>query len=606
MKQARVRFLPGGQEVACPSGATVREAAALAGLEVEGPCAGQGTCGKCRVRLSDPAGEPTTAEREHLTAAELAHGYRLACQVAPHDGLVRVELGWRTYRPEGKVLLSCRSGEVAVDSGVRRRTVELPPPSLADQRPDDLRLAAQLGGGTMLPRELLGRLPGLLRGAGMRLAVVEDGRQVLELGPPPGDGLWGLAADLGTTSLVVGLFDLESGRSLGVAARGNPQARHGADVLSRIQQAGRPGGATELRRLVLEAVNELARELATAAGGVPERIFRAVLVGNTAMEQLFLEVDPTPLGEAPYVGALGGGFSGAAEEVGLAAHRRARVRVFPTVAGYVGGDTVAMLLAAGMRPGSRARLAVDVGTNGEMALAWAGGILTCSAAAGPAFEGANLRDGMRAEPGAVAAVRLTDGDLSLRVLGDVPVRGVCGSGIIDLLAVLRRAGAVDETGRLRSPGEVRLPAGLARRLMETEEGRALRLADGSVRDVCLTQADVRQVQLAKGAIQAGIDLLLREAGLAPSDLREVLLAGTFGNHLDRKSARDLGLLPQVPLGRIRFVGNAAFEGARLALLNHRMEEEADRLARSCRHLELSGHPGFEEAFLAGMAFPPLG
>ncbi|HWI60663.1 MAG TPA: ASKHA domain-containing protein [Symbiobacteriaceae bacterium] len=386
----------------------------------------------------------------------------------------------------------------------------------------------------------------------------------------------GFALDVGTTSMVGALLDLRTGEELAAESRPNPQAIHGADLMSRLAHATAGTGADELQSLVTGAARQLLDRLRSRAGVKPHEVTIAALVGNTAMHHLFLGLDVSGLAVAPYTPAVTAGQM--ARVPGLPP-----IYALPNIAGFVGADAVAAGLAAGIDQGDATRLVVDIGTNGEMLLRHRGQVYACSAPAGPAFEGGEISQGMRANPGAIEAVTFEDGQLMVKTIAGAPARGICGSGLLDAVAALLAAGQLDPTGRLATGPAVALAAG-----------------------VSLTQKDVRALQLAKGAIRSGIDLLLTVAGIGPGDLDEILLAGAFGNYLRRESAVAIGLLPPVDVERIRPVGNAAAAGAKLAMLSRGARARAEALARDARHIDLATHPAFEEIFLAALNFPKGG
>ncbi|MFH0911678.1 MAG: ASKHA domain-containing protein [Planctomycetota bacterium] len=605
----RITFLPSKISGIVPAGKTLLEAARLAGVPIAATCGGKALCGKCRVRVigDEIPGDPG---HEHaLSPAELESGWRLACRVTVERDLV-VEVP--EAPPETAILTEFGSVPVEPDNAFQVRTLELDPPSLTDQASDLDRLTRALGRTRPLSASLsfLRALPQRLRQERWHVEAVVRGDELLDVGRPRGRMAVGLAVDVGTTTLAGVLVDLATGENLATAARTNPQALYGEDVLSRIEHASQgPEAVVILQRLVAGAINEIAQECAKAVGLPADRIYEVVAAGNTIMEHLLLGVSPEAVGTSPFVPAWTGAQSLRAVEAGIHLAPEAPLFVMPNVSGYVGGDVVAGLLAHAVREGNKPLLYIDIGTNGEIAL-WTGGRLyACSTAAGPAFEGARISCGMRAASGAIAHVGLEDGDLRIETLGREAPRGLCGTGLLDAIRVLCELGVVDATGRLLDAAEcpTSLPPAVRRRLVRKGPEPALRLSPrgpaGTV-EVALTQRDVRELQLAKGAIAAGVHVLLAEAGLSEGDLSKILLAGAFGSFLRPESARRVGLIPRgVPLGRVESVGNGALAGARAALLSRRRRGDAEPLARSIRYLELSGRPDFQELFVEALAFP---
>ncbi|MCL6478398.1 MAG: ASKHA domain-containing protein [Peptococcaceae bacterium] len=607
----QVTFLPAGKQIQVPAGVTVLEAAAAAGVQVEGTCGGRGTCGKCRVRvLSGVAGEPSGAEQKFLSQAELASGQVLACQCKlTGDAVIQVAAAEDAHRR--KSLLGGDNEVLPVEPAVIKKYLCLNPPNVEDQTPDLERVAAAAGEESLSAgRDLLAALPRTLRQAGFKVTAVITGSRLaaVEQGDTTADK-YGVAFDIGTTTVVGYLVNLDSGRVRATASATNPQHVHGADVISRIDYTtGKEGGLARMQQLVVSAMNGIISRLLAEAGVDRERVYEATVVGNTTMSHLFLGVDPAYLAPAPFVPAFRRALDVPAREIGLNIHPAGSIHVLPNIAGYVGSDTVGVMLATEIDRQPGITLAVDIGTNGEVVLAGRGRILTCSTAAGPAFEGAHIRCGMRAAAGAVESVRI-DGDVYLDVIGGVPPTGICGSGILDAVAEMARAGILHATGRMIGPAAQAesLDGRLRQRIRAGDQGQEFVLAAGEITgngtDLVLTQQDVRELQLAKGAIYAGIQLLLAELGIVPADIDRVLLAGAFGNYIKKESALAIGLLPPVPPERIRSVGNAAGAGARLALASVTERARAMELARRVEHVELSARKDFQQAFIGALNFP---
>lgn len=413
---------------------------------------------------------------------------------------------------------------------------------------------------------------------------------------------WGIALDVGSTTLAAAVVDLASGDVASTAAVLNRQVSFGPDIMSRIAFALRhAGGSAELHRALLAGVNEVVAEAVLRAGVDVAEVGELVAVGNTTMLHTLAALPLGTLGVAPFQGVRYEAWQGPAAALDLALPS-ARVLLLPCIRAHVGADTVAAALAMRLDRAAAPTLLLDLGTNTEVVLASSAGIVCTSAAAGPAFEGASIRFGTRAVPGAIDQLRVTDdGQVLLHTVDDRPAIGICGSGIVDAVAELVRVGAIERSGRMRPAAEQPLP-GLAARIVEADGERALRLGDGP-RPVLLTARDVRELQLARGGIAAAVRLLLEDTGLAPADLAEVLVAGTFGSYVRLASALAIGLLPHVPPERVRFVGNAAGAGARLALVDVRARERAGRLARAARFVELAGRADYQEAFVAMLPFP---
>lgn len=599
-------------EVAVKEGTNLLEAAALAGIAVEGNCGGKGTCGKCRVRVTprSPAA-PSSAEQKFLSPEELEKGWVLACRRTAHADIV-VEVPVQRDAFQRKVSLSGEELTTGPEPAVSKIEFTLERPTVQDQTPDLERLLRGLPGERhRLSRRLLPELPETLRRGDFTVTAVMAADRLIAVEPGRTAGrLYGVAFDLGTTTIMGSLHDLSSGETLAVEAATNPQNVYGADVISRITYAASGGAAARerLQRKLTGALNEIIAALIRGTGVASGEIYEAVAVGNTTMSHLFLGVDPTYLAPAPFVPAFRGPVILEAAELGLAMNPGARVTVLPNIAGYVGSDTVGVILSTGLeRRGNRCAV-IDIGTNGELALSAGGRLLTCSTAAGPAFEGAQIMHGMRAANGAIEEVRIDGDNISLKVIGDVSPRGICGSGLIDATAALLESGVIRPSGRLVDPETTgkQLPPGLRSRLRPIKGGFAFVLAEGgrtfTGEDILVTQADLRELQLAKGAIRAGLQILLKDAGLNETDLDEILLAGAFGNYIRKESARAIGLLPALPLERINAIGNAAGRGARMALISRTERERALALPGGIEHVELSTRSDFRDAFIKALPF----
>jgi len=607
MDQCRVLFLPERVESTVSAGTTLLEAASAVHVPIDAPCGDRGVCGKCRVQHSALDTQhsailesPTLAERSSLSAEELAEGWRLACQ-ARVCGDVVVQVPERALQ-SAVVPLS----EVRPRPNVRKLHLRIPGPTLEDPASDLTRLRRALAERGLepvvdlpVPREL----PGVLQAASgsVTAVLVGDHLATVEAGDTTAR-LHGLAVDLGTTSVVAILVDLVGGGVLGIESRLNGQANHGADVVSRITHASSPDGLRELQSEAARTINACLEALLEKSGVDRREIYEAVVVGNTCMNHLLLGIDPASLGRAPYQPAVTDPVDCRASDLGLEINPNGGVYTLPNVAGFVGSDTVAVILATGMHRSDQVRLAIDLGTNGEMVLGNRDRLLACSTAAGPAFEGARISCGMRATQGAIERVWIDRGEVKLQVIGGGGALGLCGSGLLDAVAQMAGAGLLNGSGRLLAPDSPRLTLtpGLARRLVDGEGGRSFLLARRGRRPVLLTQRDIRELQLAKGAIRAGISILLKEYGIGEEDIAEILLAGAFGSFISPASARAIGLIPPLPLDRITAVGNAAGQGALMALLSTELRQEAVRIARSVGYIELSASPDFSAQFMEAM------
>ncbi len=621
----KIRFQPSGVTTRVEAGKTLLDAAVATGVEIETVCGGRGTCGKCRVIASGGLDESTHLEVRGLTPDELRRGYRLACQ-AVIRGDVDVVVPDESRVSRVSILSDGAVREVPLDPWVRRHPITVPEPSLEDQSSDLERLKRAWRGecGTDLPPlslRALRQLPAAVRERDGRLTLVlangagASGRgrmgsmRVIRVEPDGAPNrLLGIAFDVGTTTVVGYLVDLETGEQLAVSSLLNPQTRYGDDVVSRIDHAGREADGLEtLQREIVGALNTIMAATASRAGVETSDIVAVTVVGNTTMQHLFLGISPTALAQSPYVPAVTDAVCLSAEVLGLAAYPDAVVWALPSIAGWVGADTVGVLLTTGVHLQDDLALAIDIGTNGEMVMGSRGRVVSCSTAAGPAFEGAHLSCGMRAADGAIDSVRI-DGAVQWHTIGESAPRGVCGSGLVDLVAEMLRSGLIDATGMMQ-PGEALAAIGrpaLAERVIQNSRQRSFTLATSEEgaggRPVMVSQRDVRELQLAKGAIRAGIEILMKELGIAADDVRVIYLAGAFGNYIRPESALAIGLMPRFPNARIVPVGNAAGSGARMALLSRDALAEASRLVEQVEYLELSGRPDFQDHFAEAMVF----
>ncbi|MPZ85806.1 MAG: DUF4445 domain-containing protein [Actinophytocola sp.] len=604
MSRVRISFTPNDREVRVPAGVTVFDAASWHGIAIDSTCGGHGTCRKCRVRIDGPV-EVSTSDPRAFSPDELAAGWRLAC-LAQASADLAVEVPPMVTRPKAATVGVGR--QVILRPAVQKRCVTLTEPSLADQQSDVERLLAALDD-LSLSVDLLAvrHLPKALRDNDFTVtAVVVDDRLVdVEPGDTSGER-YGIAFDLGTTTVVATLLDLSTGTPSAVASMLNAQQPFGADVITRISATMLdPAALDRLTARAHETLSTLAAEVCAEAGVDPLRVYEIALAGNATMTQLALGVDPEPLGVAPFVMATRTLPRVLASDLGVPVHPGAPAYTFPALGAYVGGDIVAGMLASGMDRDKRLRLFVDVGTNCEIVLGDGSRLLATAAPAGPAFEGAAIRCGMRAAEGAVEVVKIDQEDVRLQVIGDVEPAGLCGSGLVDAVAELVAIGLLDSSGRLLAVDAARekFPT-LADRLCEVAGERVFVLhRNGAEPAVYLSQRDVRELQFAKAAIATGWQLLVEELGVSEGDIQQVLLAGSFGSYLSPANAVRIGLVPNISVLRIVSAGNVAGEGAKMALLSMRERAGAAALLEEVRYVELSDRQDFNDRFIEQLAFP---
>ena len=580
------------------NGKTILETAREMEITIEAACGGRGKCGKCKVKLLKGECSPLHEdERLLLREQEIAKGYRLACRAIPL-GNAEIEIPEKQKGSDRKKGMANLPEDFLPVPAVKKTYAKLPKPTFEDQRSDCTRATEALG--AMPHHMLLSGLSSAVRSKKGFTAAIADG-QIISI--EEGDTTarcYGLAIDIGTTTAVTMLWDLNTYECLGTAARTNPQSLYGGDVISRIQHcAMSETGLDELQRCIIGCVNDMIEELAQKHCIAPLHIYDITIVGNTTMGHLFLGIDPKPLARSPFAPVFTQAQRRRAYELSLAAAPLANVYFLPHMAGHVGADITGVLLSTGIKEKQGAYLAIDIGTNGEILLCHNGHVLACSTAAGPAFEGACIYKGMRAANGAIERVKVENDDIAISTIGNKPAVGICGSGLIDAVAALIKLGVIDSSGRMLSKSEAaHLPQEIAHRITEQDGKPAFTLSG----DVILTQQDIREVQLAKGAIRAGAETLMQSVGLAASDLDGVLLAGAFGSYIDKLSALEIGLLPDLSADKISSVGNAAGAGASMALLSAATRQNAEVLAAEVEHVELSANPEFQEAYIKAMGF----
>jgi uncharacterized 2Fe-2S/4Fe-4S cluster protein (DUF4445 family) len=567
------------------------------GVPIGSSCGGQGTCGECRIRFVGRAPDATPNDLALLEPEAIADGWRLACA---HSvvGTVRIETRAPVGNLNQKAAGNTQAPEGELDPAVTSRIVEMAGRSRDDQRALAERLKEERAGELRIPGNVLRRLASAQREATGSLTVIEAGGEVLDVRAGRATSVRGLAIDVGTTTLAVYLFDLVTGRHLGAAASRNPQQRFGADVISRVAHVRRTKGKglEELHASVIAGLNALIEELVEEASVSLETIYQATAVGNPTMLHLLLSIDPRGIDVSPYVSVFRHGVRCTPGDIGLSMSPRGFVETLPAISAYVGADIVAGILATDVESRRGSTLFLDVGTNGEIVLALDGRLTACSTAAGPAFEGASIVQGMAALDGAIESVRVVDGRVECAVIGGTKPAGLCGTGLVSAVAELYAAGVIDPSGRL---GDSDSP--LADRLEGRRDKRRFRLTDGAA--IYLHQSDVREFQLAKAAIRAGIEILLRHAGLKAEKLASVLIGGAFSARLSGEHLVETGFLPHIDPSRIRVVGNTAGQGAKRVLLHRGSMDDARRLARSVEYIELSADPRFTDLYVKQIPFP---
>ena len=579
------------KEARVPAGTTLFDAASWNGVAIDSTCGGHGTCKKCKVRVVSGSAEVSAVDPRAFSPDELRNGWRLACRAAAQEDMT-IEVPPLQTRP--KAALAGVGRHVILRPAVQKRYVELEEPTLEDQRSDLERLLDAMDDvEPRVPLEVVRELGGTLRASDWKVTavLVDDLLIDVERGDTS-SRRHAIAFDLGTTTVVATLLDLETGQPRAVRSILNAQQPFGADVISRISATMLDDAALErLRGHAHDTLQTLAGEVCAEAGVDAPDVYEIVVTGNVTMIQLALGIDPEPLSMAPFTIAARKLPEAQARDFGLAVHERAPAVLFPALGAYVGPDIVAGILATGLTLDRRVRLFVDVGTNSEIVLGSSGRALACAAPAGPAFEAAQIKCGMRAAEGAVEGVKVVDGEVQLTVIGDVEPQGLCGSGLVDAVAELVGAGIIDHSGRF--------VADSSDRLGKVGEETVFHLAEG----IYLSQRDVRELQFAKASIATGWQILCRDLGIEPTEIAQVLLGGSFGTYLTAASAVKIGLVPKLPLPRIVAAGNVAGEGAKIAALSVTERAAANAVLDEVEYVELSGRADFNDLFVDQLAFP---
>jgi len=579
----------------CSEALTILDAARQAGIPLRAECGGKGICGKCRVQVINPlnSADYTNAEKKHLSQDEQAQGCHLACEVVANEDM-KVFIPVESLSGEQILQVMGEETRMQADAAVRQVSVTLPEAHLEDLRSDFERVRAAADLPDLRMRvEALRALPDMLRSNGWRINLCVRDNEVFHITRQTLECPLGLAVDVGSTKIACYLMDLESGEMLAAKGTPNPQIAYGEDIMARLAYAmqGRDE-ALRLHRGIAEAINQCSRDLCAQISCQTSDIMDLCMVGNTAMHHFFLDLPTDALAVSPFVPATSDALSPDAADISLEAMPGAAVYAPPVIAGFVGSDHLAFLLSCGFGRSNHTRLGIDIGTNTEIALQKGPRIVSVSTASGPAFEGAHIRFGMRAAPGAIEHVCIMpDGQVAVEVISGKEAVGICGSGILDTVAELRTNGMLNARGRMKKdvPG-----------IQVDKEGVAfIQLAEGQ-RAITLSQQDVDQILLAKGAMRAGIDVLMDAMKVNADEIEEIIIAGAFGCYILPEQAIRLGMLPDIPLERVRAVGNAAGAGARMLLISKAARAEAEALARRIEYLELTVYPDFPMFFAQGI------
>ena len=612
--EAIVKFPDEERETKISVGRTLLEAILSARLQVSNVCAGRGVCGKCRVEVvsgSDHISPVVDLERMSLSEADIAQGFRISCCARIMSaGTITLNVPPESLTAAQQLLVAGIQPPVTLSPMVRKQFIKLPRASLTDFMADYERLARVLQAERPVTKSMVGypalkELPEAIRKGEWQVTVtLSEDDEIIWIDPGrTSERLYGFAIDIGTTKLAGYLVDLNSGTVVAKASMTNPQVSFGGDVISRISYASK--GENELIELqleVIQATNSLIQRCCEEARVKPEEIFHVVIVGNTAMHHIFLGIAPKYVARAPYTPAIRAPYRALATEVGLKVNPGCALNALPNVAGFVGADAVADVLATRIHRMSKLSLLVDIGTNTEIILGDEKRLVSCSSPSGPAFEGACLKHGMRAEVGAIERVWIDPVTLEAEysTIGDEKPRGICGSGVVDAIASLRNTGLLSLEGRI-------IVKDNSRRIRKSGPAAEYVLAwkeeTHTKQDIVITQRDIEEIKLAKATIYSGITILTQHLKVSVHDIKKMFVAGAFGTYVDAHSARTIGMYPDIPLGYISFVGNTAGSGARMYLLSKEERAEAVKIAQNMEYVELAADPNFQHEFLNALYIP---
>jgi uncharacterized 2Fe-2S/4Fe-4S cluster protein (DUF4445 family) len=569
------------------------ELAREAGVQIRSDCGGQGVCGKCRVVVveAENLNGITEFEKRHLTEVEMKKGYRLACQLRV-IGKARIFIPPESRTETRKISDLSLEKDVELSPGVKKIYLKLRKPSLEDPLADLERLKREIGDFEIsLP--LLRKLPFTLRESDWNITAVLWNEKLV--GVEEGDTrgrCYGIAIDIGSSKLICHLVDLNTGETVSKGFSENPQIAYGEDIVSRITYASKSEeNLRKLQKIVVEALNEIIRRICREANVREEEIYEAVIVGNSVMHHLFFGITPKFIGASPFAPAVRNFISYPSREIGLEINEEALVTSLPLIAGFVGADAVSNLLFTRIYKSEELSMVIDIGTNTEILLGNKNGILVCSAPSGPAFEGAHITYGMKAVSGAIEKVKIADTEIFCKTINGERPRGICGSGMIDLIAELYKNGWINRNGKFVRKGE---------RILEKSPRRLILISpekSWNGREITVSEKDINEFLMAKGAIRAGWMTLMKKLGIPPEKIERIYIAGSFGRHVDVENAKVIGLLPEIENPKVIFVGDSAVEGAKMVLKSIKEREEVKKALKIVEYVELSAESEFYRTFV---------
>lgn len=605
----KITFLPQNITWEASAGETILQAAVKAGVNIDGNCAGSGTCGKCKVKVIEGGLAQCDDHHHKLTEDEIEAGYRLACCHQVTDGMVIEMPESETTASRKKKLINLPEGFVPLPM-VEKHCITVEKASLHNQNSDEVRITEALGFEDLsFDLNALKKLPKIFKESETVTVTLRNDCEVIDV--ESGDTTeqnYGVAVDIGTTTVVVMLWNVRNGEMADIFAATNPQGAYGADVISRITYVlEQEENLNTIHEVIIGCINKAVKGFAETEGVDPDNIYQMTVVGNTTMSHIFLGVNPGSLALAPFNPIFTAAVDTAAEKLKLDICPSAQVHVAANIAGHVGSDITAGIITTDLMKCDKGHLFIDIGTNGEIVLTGNGRAVACSTAAGPAFEGSSIKQGMRAARGAIERVDITEEGVEIATIGDAEPIGICGSGIIDAVGEMIRSGIVDKSGRLLSREKLAkkgLNEKILKHIKENERANdfVLYFSQDGKSDVVITQKDVREVQLAKAAISAGIAIMMKEISLEKAQLAKISIAGAFGNYIRNTSAINIGLLPKIEEEKICSLGNSAGIGASMILLSEQSREEAEKVAREIEHIELAARGDFQDQYMMAMMF----
>ncbi len=610
MTQYWVEILPFGKKQRAAESENLHHLIRGCGIPLASPCGGRGKCGKCHITLikgSFQESKPSATEKAYIQPEDLARGVRLACQ-ATLNGSVKIHVPPESLARDISLGTTGPETTIRPFPAIKKYYSAMTGPSFHDLKPDTERLVTSLQKQGLRPRHvspsILALLPDTLRESGWGVtATIQDKHNIIDVETGDcRDDCYGLAIDLGTTKIGGSLVDLITGKRVTVFGDANPQIPYGEDVLSRIHYAAKGDEERKfLQKTVINSINQLILEACRKSNIDTRHIYEATLVGNSAMHHLFLGISTVHLAESPYVPAVKGPLDIRARDLGLNINSEGNIHTLPLITGFVGSDCLAGVLATGMYKEKKMCLLLDIGTNTEVVLGNRDRMVACSCASGPAFEGAHIKHGMKAAKGAIECVGIDkqSNKIYTQTIRDAAPAGLCGSGIIDCVAEMCRSNIIDDQGMFTQESDF----ASVRRSAEGMWELVIAQNEKSGQDIVVTQQDVNEIQLSKAAVLTGISILMQELHVTPDQIEKVYIAGAFGSTLNPINAKRIGMIPDIPVERIKSTGNTAMTGAQMALISTRSRRKSQRVSKQLEYLELATHPDFQSFFVNSLRFP---